>query len=402
MSRPLRGSHDSAMETVAKSAVAQGSTAGGAWEEPVDAAGGARPSVAVIDRCESMLRSALERSKEYKKLENNPILAVQSLFQRLDKNHSGKITNAELKELCRGLEFEANANTLKALFARFDLDQSGSITLQEFATALFKLDGGSEFKAKSAIARMREVLALRAGGFESIRAMGSQFRIMDRDRSGELSKDEFKIALDTLFSHYDVKFSTAEKNALFQLFDFDKSNKVNYDEFARGIRGDMNDFRLGWVKQAFSILDKDGSGVVETAEIAKTYDVSQNPAVQSGKVTPQQAIQQFMKQYDANADGNVTLEEFVENYQWVSASIDADDYFELMMRNAWHISGGEGWCENTSNLRVLVVHADGRDEVVEVKNDLGLPRDPAEKTSEVVRRLGKQGVKDIKRVEFFG
>ena len=38
----------------------------------------------------------------------------------------------------------------------------------------------------------------------------------------------------------------------------------------------------------------------------------------------------------------VSHEEFVEYYKDVSASIDEDDYFELMMRNAWHIAGGEG------------------------------------------------------------
>jgi Ca2+-binding EF-hand superfamily protein len=336
---------------VAEAARTSGATGAGApagvWEEP-GAAGGAKPAVASIDRCESMLRSALERSKEFKKYENNPALAVQSLFQRCDKNHSGKITKDELAELGKVLGFEADESTLKALFARFDLDCSGRITVEEFSRALFKLDGGADFKAKSAIARMREVLALRAGGYESLKAMGTQFRIIDRDHSGELSKDEFKIALDCLFSAYNVKFSTAEKNSLFQLFDLDKSGKVSYDEFARGVRGDMNEFRLGWVQQAFNLLDKDGSGVVETQEIANSYDVSQNPAVQSGKVGAEQAIQQFMKHYDGNADGIVTLDEFVENYQWVSASIDSDDYFELMMRNAWHISGGQGWCETTS------------------------------------------------------
>ena len=47
--------------------------------------------------------------------------------------------------------------------------------------------------------------------------------------------------------------------------------------------------------------------------------------------------------------------------------IDNDDYFELMVRNAWHLSGGEGWSENTSCRRVLVTHTDGRQTVEEIK-----------------------------------
>ena len=63
----------------------------------------------------------------------------------------------------------------------------------------------------------------------------------------------------------------------------------------------------------------------------------------------------------------VTFTEFSDYYSSVSASIDDDDYFELMMRNSWHISGGEGWCANSSCRRVLVTHADGRQTVEEIK-----------------------------------
>jgi len=69
-------------------------------------------------------------------------------------------------------------------------------------------------------------------------------------------------------------------------------------------------------------------------------------------------------------DGIVTREEFEDYYKDISASIDRDDYFELMIRNAWHIAGGEGWSANTSIKRVLRTNLDGSQEVVMVENDL--------------------------------
>ena len=85
----------------------------------------------------------------------------------------------------------------------------------------------------------------------------------------------------------------------------------------------------------------------------------------------------------------VSREEFASYYTTVSALIPNEDYFELMIRNAWHISGGEGAAANSANLRVLVTHSDGEQIVVEIKNDLGL--DPKDKKA-VVARLRAQGV----------
>ena len=85
----------------------------------------------------------------------------------------------------------------------------------------------------------------------------------------------------------------------------------------------------------------------------------------------------------------MTWEEFESYYASISADVDFDDYFELMMRNAWHISGGEGWCANTSNKRVLVTHADGSQTVEEIKHDLGLK---AGDKAGIMARLAAQGV----------
>ena len=60
-----------------------------------------------------------------------------------------------------------------------------------------------------------------------------------------------------------------------------------------------------------------------------------------------------------------------------------------MIRNAWHITGGEGEAANSSNLRILVTHSDGSQEVVTLLNDLGVQ--PGNKR-EIVNRLREQGV----------
>ena len=39
------------------------------------------------------------------------------------------------------------------------------------------------------------------------------------------------------------------------------------------------------------------------------------------------------------ADGQITLEEFVEYYTNISASIDNEEYFALMMNNSWNLTG---------------------------------------------------------------
>ena len=94
----------------------------------------------------------------------------------------------------------------------------------------------------------------------------------------------------------------------------------------------------------------------------------------------------------------MTPEEFEAYYANVSASVDNDDYFELMIRNAWHISGGEGQYENTSNRRVLVTHADGRQTVEEITNDLGIRGDD---TAALKRNLAARGIK-AQNIELIG
>jgi Ca2+-binding EF-hand superfamily protein len=46
-----------------------------------------------------------------------------------------------------------------------------------------------------------------------------------------------------------------------------RDGTVNYDEFLRGVAGEMNEFRVNIVRKAFKKMDKDGSGVLDVDDL---------------------------------------------------------------------------------------------------------------------------------------
>ncbi|KAJ8613146.1 hypothetical protein CTAYLR_004794 [Chrysophaeum taylorii] len=230
-------------------------------------------------------------------------------------------------------------------------------------------------------------------GVRGIIGIGRKFRQIADDRA--ISMVEFKKAVRELGM---LNLTDAEIRLLFQSVDVDGSGSIDYEEFLRAVRGEMNQRRKLVVRAAFDVLDSDGSGTVEPSEVASRFDASHHPDVVAGTKTRDDVYREFLETFDVGGDqdGKVTAREFENYYSNVSASVDDDDYFELVLRNAWHIPGGEGWCANTANLRVLVTRADGSQTVECVDDDLGLamPRD----SDEILRRIRAQGVADAVRV----
>lgn len=230
-----------------------------------------------------------------------------------------------------------------------------------------------------------------------IREISREFRFMDTSRDGKLSRSELQNGL----RKFGVSLDSGQLEMLFEHLDGNQDGTVDLNEFLVALRGPLTKRRLKIILMAYDVLDIDKSGTVTLQELAGFYDTSFHPEVIDGVKTHEDIIKEFIAQWDNGAgnkgqrgDGVITRDEFVHYYRDVSASIDDDDYFELMMRNAWHISGGEGWCTNTTNIRVLVEHMDGSQEVVEVLDDFGVSR----QDMPVIRaKLRKQGVADIKR-----
>lgn len=162
-------------------------------------------------------------------------------------------------------------------------------------------------------------------------------------------------------------------------------------------QGSLNKFRKRLVNMAFDVLDKTGDGVVTIEDFAMAYDVSNHPDYLSGQRTKEELLVELLQAFDSGGevDGKVTREEFEHYYAGISAAIDSDQYFELLIRNAWHISGGEGAAANSANLRVLVTASDGSERVVALENDLGLKQGDVQG---IYRILLSQGVTDVVKI----
>ena len=180
---------------------------------------------------------------------------------------------------------------------------------------------------------------------------------MDDNNSRSLDKYEFTKAI----TDYMLGFTEGEIQKLFSYFDFDRSGVIEFDEFIRAIRGPMNPNRKKIVALAFKKLDKDGNGWIDINDIRGVYTANKHPDVLQGKKTEDQILQEFLETFEtAHAMRNndapnyvVTKEEFEEYYNNISASIDDDAYFKLMMENAWKLTeesrqgmGTKGWAQD--------------------------------------------------------
>ena len=113
------------------------------------------------------------------------------------------------------------------------------------------------------------------------------------------------------------------------------------------------------VLKAFAMMDKNGSGTITVADIAAIYDVSKNPEFIEKRLTKDQILTNFLRQFEgprAQLSGNseITLDEFIDYYTDLSMSIPTDDYFVAMMESTWQCPEEENTKETQATVSALL------------------------------------------------
>ena len=149
--------------------------------------------------------------------ENDPrIIRIRSLFEEFDEDGSGTIGLDELAPVLRALGFSGLDDDLVDFMGKaVDVDGSGELEFEEFVILI------------SGYERMQSMTA-----DESISAL---FALFDSDNSGEISAEEFSAVLTSLsclFSQEDVRDLLAE-------VDRDGDGQIDLEEFTLWVRDHM-------------------------------------------------------------------------------------------------------------------------------------------------------------------
>lgn len=169
------------------------------------------------------------------------------LFKSFDTDDSGHVDREEFRKIFKDQDLKITDRDIDLLILELDVDESGTIDYKEFITNAVNFEHGPTAAAREKL-QARELAAKAAaraakekecaGVFYAFRrayedasfsqqGMKSMFRKFDKDKSGTISRSEFK----QVFKSMKVKVMRKQLNALMDILDIDGDDSINYEEF---------------------------------------------------------------------------------------------------------------------------------------------------------------------------
>lgn len=158
---------------------------------------------------------------------------------------------------------------------------------------------------------LRVIAGLLSG--EEVDGLKTMFNMMDTNKNGMLSFEEFKAGLHKLGSH----LAEHEVQQLMEAADVDKKGTLDYGKFAAltvQLQRLDNDEHL---RKAFSYFDQDGNGFIDIDELTQALSDDLGPDDKG-------LILDIMNEVDTDKDGQISYQEFASMMQagtdWRKAS----------------------------------------------------------------------------------
>ena len=185
---------------------------------------------------------------------------------------------------------------------------------------------------------------IRQRGSRGILGMRRCFMIYDEDNSRTLTFENF----NKYITNFLIPLSRNQVASLFKLYDGENKGEINYDSLINELLGKFSESRRNLVNSAFSKLDTTRKGVLNMNIIRGGFIPKGHPDVINGKKTEQEVLAEFLDNFDYHFnllnqgrnpdDEEITNQEFIDFYRYISAGIEDDSFFSKMITGVWGLN----------------------------------------------------------------
>ena len=249
---------------------------------------------------------------------------VKEAFREFDLDKNGYVGAAEIAHILQSMGEKATDDEVDEMILMADLDGDGQVSFEEFFKLISTFQGmpppanvpggrgggggapaGGAFGADlpppggNPIADMESFQRQHGLDNDALKKVYKQFLSIDTGKSGQVDINEFCRLLRVERSPFVER--------LFGIFDTDKNGTIDLKEFVVGLSNVGGSAREDKVKFAFQVFDLDGSGTIDAEELKKIVKATN---MASAKQLDRKT-EWLMKQCDADGDGNISYEEFV-------------------------------------------------------------------------------------------
>jgi Ca2+-binding EF-hand superfamily protein len=183
----------------------------------------------------------------------------------------------------------------------------------------------------------------RRGAFRLHRVL----KILDPSNTGKINYNSFV----KIMKEFRIKMTEDDCAKLFKLFDAQNTGSVSIEEVLKTMIGEMTQNRRNLIERVFKMLDRKSEGLISADEIKDSFVASRHPDVLTRKKTEDEILTEFLDTFEefcyfikpAQKEGKVALNDLVQYYNCISASIEDDTYFDLMITNTWNLNKAKGY-----------------------------------------------------------